>query len=65
MQSNESIIRLRNDKPNAHPVKVIDIPGHPRLRREFDKLASHARGIVFVVDSVDFMPKKTEVAEYV
>lgn len=45
-------------------IRVIDIPGHPRIRgRYFDQHISPAAGIVFVIDSVDFMPRKTEAAE--
>lgn len=47
----------------AQPVRIVDIPGHPRVRRQFELYADRARGIVFVVDAVDFMPKKTDTAE--
>jgi signal recognition particle receptor subunit beta len=50
-------------QPSARPVRVVDIPGHPRLRARFDQAAPSARGVVFVVDAVDFMPRKTETAE--
>lgn len=48
---------------SARPVRVVDIPGHPRVRGKFESHLDRARGVVFVVDSVDFMPKKTETAE--
>lgn len=63
MQPNEADIKLPSDKPSARPIHIIDIPGHPRLRTVFDVHAPSARGVVFLVDSVDFMPKKSEVAE--
>jgi hypothetical protein len=48
----------------ARPVRLVDIPGHPRVRGKLEAyLGRGASGVVFVVDSVDFMPKKTEAAE--
>lgn len=47
----------------ARPVTLVDVPGHPRVRGKLESYLDHARGVVFVVDSVDFMPKKTETAE--
>jgi signal recognition particle receptor subunit beta len=53
-----------NTTTNSPLIRVIDIPGHPRIRgRYFDQHISPAAGIVFVIDSVDFMPRKTEAAE--
>ena len=39
------------------------MPGHPRVRSRFEQYADRACGVVFVVDAVDFLPHKTEVAE--
>ena len=47
----------------ARPLDLVDIPGHPRVRGAVDRYAKSAAGLVFVLDSVDFMPKKTEAAE--
>lgn len=63
MRPNEAEVTLPGDKPSARPARLVDIPGHPRLRSTFDVHAPSARGVVFLVDSVDFMPKKAEVAE--
>ncbi len=41
----------------------MDVPGHPRVRRGFQAHLPSARGVVFVLDSVDFLPHKTETAE--
>ena len=43
----------------------MDVPGHPRVRGGFQAHLSAARGVVFVLDSVDFLPRKTETAECV
>ncbi|KAL3268424.1 hypothetical protein HHI36_007537 [Cryptolaemus montrouzieri] len=46
-------------------LKVVDIPGHERLRYKFfDEHKSAARGIVFVVDSLTFQQDLKDVAEY-
>ncbi len=46
------------------PVVLVDIPGHPRVRYgQLERYAERAAGVVFLVDSVDFMPRKTEAAE--
>ena len=44
-------------------VRVGDVPGHPRIRRRFEQYADRACGVVFLVDAVDFLPHKTEIAE--
>jgi signal recognition particle receptor subunit beta len=44
-------------------VHLVDVPGHPRVRRGFQAHLPSARGVVFVLDSVDFLPHKTETAE--
>ena len=41
----------------------MDIPGHPRVRQKFEDYVDRARGIVFVVDSAEFLSQKTDVAE--
>lgn len=54
---------MQETRPNARPVQLVDVPGHPRVRGAADRYADRAAGVVFVVDSVDFMPRKTEAAE--
>ena len=41
----------------------MDVPGHPRVRHKFEEYADRTRGIVFVVDSAEFLSQKTEIAE--
>lgn len=46
------------------PLKVIDVPGHERVRqRFFDTYKSTARGIVFVLDSFGLNKDIRDVAE--
>ena len=47
----------------AGSVRIVDVPGHPRVRIRFEQYADRACGVVFLVDAVDFLPHKTEVAE--
>jgi signal recognition particle receptor subunit beta len=42
---------------------VVDVAGHPRVRHQFEGFMPRARGIVFVLDSVEFSSQKSEVAE--
>ena len=48
-------------------VRVVDLPGHPRLRGLLDDYAPVARGVVFMVDGRDgaFLPAVRETAECV
>lgn len=44
--------------------RVVDIPGHERLRGKFfDQYKSSAKGVVFVVDSVTLPKDVKDVAE--
>ncbi len=45
-------------------VHLVDVPGHPRLRRVFERYVAGVRGVVFVVDALDFLPHTTETAEW-
>jgi len=50
---------------NKGPLKIIDVPGHERVRQQFfDSHKSSARGMVFVIDSNTFMKDIRDVAEY-
>lgn len=46
------------------PVRIVDVPGHLRLRSKLDDFLTEAGGIVFLVDAADFMPNVRETAEY-
>ncbi|XP_063236305.1 signal recognition particle receptor subunit beta isoform X2 [Bacillus rossius redtenbacheri] len=50
---------------NNRLVKVVDIPGHERLRGKFfDQYKSMAKALVFVVDSVTIQKEVRDVAEF-
>lgn len=54
---------LQNGK--MKPVRIVDVPGHSRLQPKLDEFLSRAAGIVFVVDSVEFLPNVRTASEYV
>eukprot|EP00892_Ulva_mutabilis_P009780 jgi/Ulvmu1/7174/UM034_0083.1 len=60
MKANEAVVTL----PGTNKVvKVVDVPGHPRLRSLYDLHASSASFIVFILDSASFVADKQLVAE--
>lgn len=53
------------NKDSGAAVRVLDIPGHERLRgRFFDQYKTSTKGIVFVIDSVTVQKDIRDVAEY-
>ncbi len=47
-------------------VRVVDIPGHPRVRGAvLGRYAPSVSKLVFVVNSLDFMAQRSDTAEYV
>ena len=44
-------------------LRIVDVPGHPRISKGiFASHSDRAKGIVFVVDSVEFMVQKDQVS---
>ncbi|XP_057774520.1 LOW QUALITY PROTEIN: uncharacterized protein LOC130993601 [Salvia miltiorrhiza] len=67
MEPNQGNFLLHSEaskKGKLKPVHVVDVPGHSRLGPKMDELLSQAAGIVFVVDSVDFLPNVRTASEY-
>ncbi|MBA0644804.1 hypothetical protein Goklo_028920 [Gossypium klotzschianum] len=67
MEPNESTIVLNSDsnkKRKSKPVHIVDVPGHSRLRPKLDEFLPRAAGIVFVVDSLEFLPNCHLASEY-
>ncbi|KAK4374461.1 hypothetical protein RND71_005138 [Anisodus tanguticus] len=67
MEPNEGSFILhseRDKKGKSRPVHIVDVPGHSRLRPKLDEFLPQAAGIVFVVDSVEFLPNSCPAAEY-
>ncbi|XVF52287.1 hypothetical protein PTKIN_Ptkin05aG0007000 [Pterospermum kingtungense] len=67
MEPNEGTFVLNsesNKKGKIKPVHLVDVPGHSRLQPKLDEFLPQAAGIVFVVDSLEFLPNLHLVAEY-
>ncbi|KAJ8560435.1 hypothetical protein K7X08_022295 [Anisodus acutangulus] len=67
MEPNEGSFILhseRDKKGKSRPVHIVDVPGYSRLRPKLDEFLPQAAGIVFVVDSVEFLPNSCPAAEY-
>ncbi|KAG2494261.1 hypothetical protein HYH03_007616 [Edaphochlamys debaryana] len=64
MQENEGVVQVRNDKDRVvGSVRVLDLPGHPRLRSKMEQHLNDARAVVLVIDAADITPHRTEAAE--
>ena len=65
MDVNEARIEVRSEKlGKSKRARLVDLPGHPRLRAKLDRYANGAKAIVFVVDAVDFTSQRRAVAEH-
>ncbi|OVA16969.1 Signal recognition particle receptor [Macleaya cordata] len=67
MDPNEGNFVLHSEstkKGKIKPVRVVDVPGHSRLRPKLDEYLPQAAGLVFVVDALDFLPNCRTAAEY-
>ncbi|OJT09126.1 hypothetical protein TRAPUB_14413 [Trametes pubescens] len=61
MQTNTALVAL----PSAHKtLRVIDVPGHPRIRDQFQEHLPDAKAIVFVVDASTVSRNGAAVAEH-
>jgi len=60
MKQNESSVLVAKKS-----LSLLDLPGYDRLRQKFfDDFKSRAKGIVFVIDSLQFMTNLRDVAEF-
>ncbi|RDX56506.1 P-loop containing nucleoside triphosphate hydrolase protein [Lentinus brumalis] len=61
MQTNAALMAL----PQAHKtLRLIDVPGHPRIRDQFREYLPHAKAVAFVVDSSTISRNGAAVAEH-
>jgi len=60
LQINSSVIALTP----ASKMRVVDVPGHPRMRDQFRDYVSEAKAVVFVVDASTISRTGPAVAEY-
>ena len=61
LQTNSSSITLPNVK---QPVQAVDIPGHPRIRVQYQNHFNDAKAVIFVVDASTVSRNGSMVAEY-
>ena len=59
MQTNISVMTFSSNKA----IRLIDIPGHPRLRDQFQEHLSDAKAVGFVVDTNSVSRNAPAVAE--
>lgn len=62
MQTNSAFISIPDTRKT---IRVIDIPGHPRVRNQFREYLDDAKAIAFVVDANSVSRNGAAVAEYV
>lgn len=64
MQENEDWCQIKNVAGKVvGSVRLVDIPGHPRLRFKSEQYLTDAAAVVLLVDAADITPHKTEAAE--
>ncbi|KAL3324447.1 hypothetical protein AABB24_038542 [Solanum stoloniferum] len=67
MEPNEDSFILHSEedkKGKLRLVHIVDVPGHSRLRPKLDEFLPQAAGVVFVVDSVEFLSNCRPASEY-
>ncbi|TKY58667.1 Signal recognition particle receptor subunit beta [Spatholobus suberectus] len=67
MEPNEDTFVLHSEttqKRKVKPVRVVDVPGHSRLRPKLDEYLPQAAAVVFAVDAVDFLSNCRAASEY-
>ncbi|KAL7283595.1 hypothetical protein ACG7TL_003030 [Trametes sanguinea] len=61
MQTNAALVALPSSRK---AIRVIDVPGHPRIRGQFQEHMSEAKALAFVVDSSTVSRNGAAVAEH-
>jgi len=61
LQTNSTIVALSASKT----LRVVDVPGHPRIRDQFRDHIGVAKAVVFVVDASTISRNGQAIAEYV
>ncbi|XP_022737983.1 signal recognition particle receptor subunit beta-like isoform X2 [Durio zibethinus] len=66
MEPNEGtfVLNSESNKGKIKPVHLVDVPGHSRLWPKLDEFLPQAAGIVFLVDSLEFLPNLRSASEY-
>ncbi|KAI0819545.1 P-loop containing nucleoside triphosphate hydrolase protein [Trametes gibbosa] len=61
MQTNAVLVPLPSSQK---AVRIIDVPGHPRIRNQFQEHVPHAKAIAFIVDASTVSRNGAAVAEH-
>ncbi|KAK7467342.1 hypothetical protein VKT23_004399 [Stygiomarasmius scandens] len=61
LQTNSSLVPRSGSK---QPFRIVDIPGHPRIRDQFKEFVPDAKALVFVVDANTISRNASTVAEH-
>jgi signal recognition particle receptor subunit beta len=66
MKELDTVIQLKGKTAESEEksVKIVDFPGHPRLRGGLPNFLKRARGIVFVIDSTTVSDNVTPICQY-
>lgn len=51
------------DEFSSKQIRLVDLPGHPRLKDEFKKYVDDASAVIFVVDIVALVRNAGPIAE--
>ncbi|KAF8586526.1 hypothetical protein K439DRAFT_1659622 [Ramaria rubella] len=64
LQTNISLLNLPSSEKQSQTARLIDVPGHSRIRDQFKEHLSEARAVVFVVDASTVARNGAAVAEH-
>jgi len=67
LKENEQTFVLHSelsDSNRPRPVHIVDFPGHQRLRSQLTTFLPITRGIIFLIDAVEFKAELSNIAQY-
>ncbi|KAL1920185.1 uncharacterized protein VTP21DRAFT_1331 [Calcarisporiella thermophila] len=67
LKENVAVVELKfadGTPVTKKPIRLVDIPGHERLRFKLNEFIPFARGVVFVIDSSTVARSIRDIAEY-
>ena len=65
LQVNETQVTFASPTSEERTLRIVDVPGHPRIRSQFSRYLGDAKAVVFVVDTSSIARNGPVVAEYV
>jgi signal recognition particle receptor subunit beta len=63
MQENAATASIPAKGGGSRSMRLVDVPGHSSMRHKLESLLHEAAGVVFLVDSVEVTPHRTEAAD--